>query len=99
MGRRRKLNRCTLTTYNLSVDTVQQLDKIKLPRETQDDLIRRLIIKSSQSNEEAENLKYLYEDALETVKDQRKQKAQLELKIKTLDERNRDPLSNLMRIF
>jgi predicted CopG family antitoxin len=86
-------------TYNLSLDTVQQLDKMKLPRETQDDLIRRLIIKSSDNIEEAANLKYLYEDALETVKDQRKQKAQLELKLKSLDERNNDPLSNIMRIF
>ena len=99
MGRRRKLNRQPLMTYNLSTDTVNQLDKLKMRGETQDNLIRRLIIKSSQNSEEAEDFKYLYEDTLETVKVHRTQKAQLEHTLKSLSEQYKDPLSNIIRIF
>jgi len=43
MGRRRKLNKVTLTTINISLETADKLMKLKYRRETQDDLVKRLI--------------------------------------------------------
>ena len=43
MGRRRKFNRVTLTTINISVEAADLLMKLKCRRETQDDLIKRLV--------------------------------------------------------
>jgi molybdenum cofactor biosynthesis enzyme MoaA len=43
MGRRRKINKVTLTTINISVESSDKLMKLKYKRETQDDLVKRLI--------------------------------------------------------
>ena len=42
-GRRRKLNKVTLTTINISVESADKLMQLKYRRETQDDLIKRII--------------------------------------------------------
>ena len=43
MGRRRKANKVTLTTINISVESADTISKLKDRRETQDDFIRRLL--------------------------------------------------------
>ena len=43
MGRRRKANKVTLTTINISVESADTISKLKNRRETQDDFIRRLL--------------------------------------------------------
>lgn len=43
MGRRRKINKVTLTTINISVETADTISKLKSRRETQDDFIRRIL--------------------------------------------------------
>jgi molybdenum cofactor biosynthesis enzyme MoaA len=43
MGRRRKFNRITLTTINISVETADIISKLKNRRETQDDFVRRVL--------------------------------------------------------
>ena len=43
MGRRRKFNKVTLTTINISVESSEKLMQLKYRRETQDDLVKRLI--------------------------------------------------------
>jgi molybdenum cofactor biosynthesis enzyme MoaA len=43
MGRKRKINKVTLTTINISVESSDKLMKLKYKRETQDDLVKRLI--------------------------------------------------------
>ena len=43
MGRRRKFNRITLTTINISVETAEIISKLKNRRETQDDFVRRVL--------------------------------------------------------
>ena len=43
MGRRRKFNKVTLTTINISVESSEKLIQLKYRRETQDDLVKRLI--------------------------------------------------------
>jgi molybdenum cofactor biosynthesis enzyme MoaA len=43
MSRRRKFNKVTLTTINISVETSEKLMQLKYIRETQDDLVKRLI--------------------------------------------------------
>ncbi len=43
MGRRRKANKVTLTTINISVESADTISRLKNRRETQDDFIRRLL--------------------------------------------------------
>jgi hypothetical protein len=43
MGRIRKFNKVTLTTINISVESSEKLMQLKYRRETQDDLVKRLI--------------------------------------------------------
>ena len=43
MDRRRKINKVTLTTINISVETADTISKLKSRRETQDDFIRRIL--------------------------------------------------------
>ena len=43
MGRRRKLNKVTLTTINISVETADIISKLKYRRETQDNFVRRVL--------------------------------------------------------
>lgn len=43
MGRRRKLNKVTLTTIAISLETSDKVAKLKYRRETQDDFLKRLI--------------------------------------------------------
>jgi hypothetical protein len=43
LGRRRKLNKVTLTTFNISIEAADLLMQLKYRRETQDDLIKRLV--------------------------------------------------------
>lgn len=43
MGRRRKFNKVTLTTINISVESSEKLMQLKYRREAQDDLVKRLI--------------------------------------------------------
>jgi hypothetical protein len=43
MGRRRKANKVTLTTINISVESADTISKLKNRKETQDDFIRRLL--------------------------------------------------------
>jgi molybdenum cofactor biosynthesis enzyme MoaA len=43
MGRSRKFNKVTLTTINISVESSEKLMQLKYRRETQDDLVKRLI--------------------------------------------------------
>jgi hypothetical protein len=42
MGRRRKANKVTLTTINISLESADTISRLKNRRETQDDFIRRL---------------------------------------------------------
>jgi hypothetical protein len=43
LGRRRKANKVTLTTINISVEIADTISKLKNRRETQDNFIRRLL--------------------------------------------------------
>jgi hypothetical protein len=43
MGQRRKVNKVTLTTINISVESADTISRLKNRRETQDDFIRRLL--------------------------------------------------------
>jgi hypothetical protein len=43
MGRRRKLNKVTLTTINISIESADTISKLKNRRETQDDFVRRIL--------------------------------------------------------
>jgi molybdenum cofactor biosynthesis enzyme MoaA len=43
LGRRRKFNKVTLTTINISVESSEKLMQLKYRRETQDDLVKRLL--------------------------------------------------------
>jgi hypothetical protein len=43
MGRRCKLNKVTLTTFNISIEAADMLMQLKYRRETQDDLVKRLV--------------------------------------------------------
>ena len=43
MGRRRKANKVTLTTINISVESAETISKLKNRRETQDDFISILL--------------------------------------------------------
>lgn len=46
MGRRRKANKVTLTTINISIESADTISRLKSRRETQDDFIRRLLADS-----------------------------------------------------
>lgn len=43
MGRKRKANKVTLTTINISVESADTISRLKNRRETQDDFIRSLL--------------------------------------------------------
>jgi hypothetical protein len=43
LGRRRKLNKVTLTTINISIESADTISNMKSRRETQDDFIRRIL--------------------------------------------------------
>jgi len=100
MGRRRKANRGPLMTYNLTIDTVKNLDKLKMSGETQDALIRRLI-KLSESCQDVENLESVLNDTFGTLRDVRNQKALIETRLKSIQgiHPQADALLSLIRIF
>ena len=80
MARPRKKDRTALTTYNISIETANILDKMKQKGENQDDLISRLISNSEEYKHEIENYKWLREDDGRTMIDLRKKIAHLEIK-------------------
>lgn len=87
IGRPRMKNRLPNTPYNISVDTHDRLDKLKKKGETQDGVVKRILMENElviSLKTDLIDMNSLREDALRTVRELRESRALLEIKLNDL---------------
>lgn len=97
MGRPRRKKKIIVVTYNISVETRDQLDKLKQERENQNDVVQRLIDENEAFKEELADYAELLRDSGETMIALRKNNAILEAKLK--EKNQMDVLSVFPNVF
>lgn len=82
MGRRRKPNKVPLTSIAISIDTLEMMSKLKIRRETNDELVKRIVSNWLDLRDDKVNLEHLISWKDRIIVDKDKKIADLEMLLK-----------------
>ena len=95
MGRHRKPNKVPLTSIAISVDTLEKISKLKIRRETYEDLIKRIVSNWQDLRDDKMNLEHFISWKDKVISDKDKTISNLET---TLREQQKQQLEEKGRI-